>query len=38
MMNSPILIVVFSVSFGLVALGLGELIKEITVAYKRKLG
>tara|TARA_B100000214_G_C23434933_1_gene386511 strand:- start:21 stop:134 length:114 start_codon:yes stop_codon:yes gene_type:complete len=37
-MNSTILVIVALISFGLVALGLRELINEFTVAYKRQIG
>ena len=37
-MNSAIPTIFALVSFALVVLGLRELIKELTVAYKRKLG
>tara|TARA_B100000945_G_scaffold301486_1_gene284298 strand:+ start:543 stop:656 length:114 start_codon:yes stop_codon:yes gene_type:complete len=37
-MSSLVPVIVALVSFGLVVLGLRELKKELTVAYKRKLG
>ena len=37
-MNSAIPTIFALVSLGLVVLGLRELIKELTVVYKRKLG
>jgi len=37
-MNSPIPIFFILASLGFIAIGLRELIKELTVAYERKLG
>ncbi len=37
-MSSAVPIILVLVSFGLVFLGLRELIKELSVAYKSKLG